>query len=253
MTDQTNPQTPPEVLQSDREARPVMTITPNPEEVTREAIARIIDPETAKLRDHIANGDELWREKHGFKFEYYQNAWGHNGGEKRWNEALAKADAILARITPNEPAETAGEGFTASVDRVDRIYAVLRDWRLNTIGQEDEPSEGYPLVDAVSEIGGTIDSGEGELAEIAFAIGQALSPTDRTDKVEIGEVERVFEAFMEALAPVIHEWAVEEGYTLDAPDWRASCAATPKRTEGVKSALRAAIAAMHPRHTEGEA
>lgn len=57
---------------------------------------------------------------------------------------------------------------------VETIFRVLRDWRLSTMAQGDEPTEGYPLVDAVSTPNGTIESGETELGEIAATIAEAL-------------------------------------------------------------------------------
>ncbi len=57
---------------------------------------------------------------------------------------------------------------------VETIFRVLRDWRLSTMAQGDEPTEGYPLIDAVSTPTGTIESGETELGEIAAAIAEAL-------------------------------------------------------------------------------
>lgn len=72
---------------------------------------------------------------------------------------------------------------------LETTYRVLRDWRLNTIGQEDEPSEGYPLVDAVSTPGGCIDTGEDELREIAFAVACALTTTpEPTDPAGVSGV-----------------------------------------------------------------
>jgi len=57
---------------------------------------------------------------------------------------------------------------------VETIFRVLRDWRLSTMAQGDEPTEGYPLIDAVSTPTGTIESGETELGEIAATIAEAL-------------------------------------------------------------------------------
>ena len=57
---------------------------------------------------------------------------------------------------------------------VETIFRVLRDWRLSTMVQGDEPTEGYPLIDAVSTPTGTIESGETELGEIAATIAEAL-------------------------------------------------------------------------------
>lgn len=61
------------------------------------------------------------------------------------------------------------------------IYKVLRDYRLTNIGQEDEPSEGYPLVDAVSTPDTDISTGEEQLGEIAYAIAAAIRETPHAE------------------------------------------------------------------------
>ncbi|UIJ43694.1 hypothetical protein LZK98_11395 [Sphingomonas cannabina] len=86
---------------------------------------------------------------------------------------------------PEQPAAVDGE-------IVETIYRTLRNWRLSTIAQEDEPSEGYPLVDAVSEMGGTISSGEGELGEIAAEIARALSRLSPPQGTEQGKWDHRF-------------------------------------------------------------
>jgi hypothetical protein len=80
----------------------------------------------------------------------------------------------------------------ARPDVVERVFKVLRDWRLGTMAQEDEPSEGYPLVDAVSTPGGTVATGEEELGEIAAEIVAALSQPK-------GEVEAMLRSFAETV------------------------------------------------------
>jgi len=70
---------------------------------------------------------------------------------------------------------------------VETIFRVLRDWRLSTMAQGDEPTEGYPLVDAVSTPNGTIESGETELGEIAATIAEALqrSNAEKDEALEV--------------------------------------------------------------------
>lgn len=76
---------------------------------------------------------------------------------------------VRAMLTFAEEARVAEQTRIAEV-----AYKALRDWRLSTMGQEDEPSAGYPLVDAVSTPGTDIGTGEEELREIAHALATAI-------------------------------------------------------------------------------
>lgn len=89
---------------------------------------------------------------------------------------IEEHDAIMVavRLARNIPS-LIDEARLAERSKVEEVaYQVMRNWRLSTTGQEDEPSAGYPLVDAVSTPGTDIGTGEEELREIAHEIITAI-------------------------------------------------------------------------------
>ncbi len=101
----------------DADDNDIIAYTPKASEVSgdREAIARIVAPETAKCLDNVKNGVTLWCEKNGVKFDYWTNSWNVNHSF-RWTEALDTADAILALPELSTPIPT-GEALREALRR----------------------------------------------------------------------------------------------------------------------------------------
>lgn len=61
----------------------------------QEAVARIIDPFAAECLEKVMSGQQIWREKHGLRYEHWKNRWEVNC-KFGWEKAIAKADQIIA-------------------------------------------------------------------------------------------------------------------------------------------------------------
>lgn len=73
--------------------------------------------------------------------------------------------------------------MSVSQSLVATVYKALRNYRMTNMGQEDEPSEAYPLVDLVSLPGTTIATGEEELGEIAYAVAEAITRAETPQSI----------------------------------------------------------------------
>lgn len=92
----------------------------------------------------------------------------------------------------------------------DLIYRVLRNYRQSEVA--DEEGDGYPLVDALTITGHSIDMGEREIANIADTLAYEIARADRaapTDNTALVEAQSEVNRLKAALWSIGHAAGVE--------------------------------------------